>query len=93
MSNINVINTPTYLVIKNSGRLEVRPTQVQFISIAKQGPRGAQGIQGETGPHGGGLNSVQEDPDPHLGGHLILGAYNIVGQLENDSLILDGGLM
>lgn len=40
-----------------------------------------------------GLDSVSEDLSPELGGDLTLGSYNIVGTLENNTLILDGGLL
>jgi len=46
-----------------------------------------------TGSGGAGLGSLVEDPSPELGGDLTLNAYNIIGQLENDDLILDGGLV
>lgn len=51
-----------------------------------------EGIQGPPGV-GGGLAAVADDPAPALGGDLTLGVHNIVGTLENNTLILDGGLL
>mgnify|MGYP000172588167 CR=1 FL=1 len=41
----------------------------------------------------GGLAEVADDTSPSLGGDLTLGSYNIIGQLENNTFILDGGLL
>jgi hypothetical protein len=82
--------------------------QVQIVSVARQGLKGASayeiavangyvgtetqwlaGLQGT----GGGLASVQADPNPTLGGNLQLNNFELVGQLESNGLILDGGLL
>lgn len=75
---------------------------IEILEVAAQGPRGIQGeqgiqgIQGEQGPQGDpgpGLMAVVDDPDPHLGGDLIMSGYQIKGQAETTDLIIDGGLL
>ena len=74
---------------------------VQVVTEGIQGPAGPEGPEGDPGPQGpegppgsgGGIEQLADDPSPELGGDLNLGAYNIIGQLENDQFILDGGLL
>jgi len=47
----------------------------------------------DVGSGGSGITQVADDPSPSLGGDLELGAFNIIGQLENIDFILDGGLL
>lgn len=86
----------TLNIIRNNTVLEVSTKAVKLLSIGMQGPQGIQGpagVAGPPGPPGGGLMAVEDDPNPTLGGDLILGPYNIIGQLENITLVLDGGLL
>lgn len=61
--------------------VEVVEEVVEVIEVAEQGPSGASG---------GVLN---EDPSPTLGADLLLNGHSIVGSLENNSFVIDGGLL
>jgi len=37
--------------------------------------------------------SLVDDPNPKLGGDLQLNSHTIIGQLEQETLVLDGGLL
>lgn len=50
---------------------------------------GAQGPAGPPGP----MSEVADDLSPSLGGDLELGAFNIIGTLENTTFVVDGGLL
>lgn len=50
-------------------------------------------LRGPEGPVGDGLEALEDDTSPSLGGDLALGSYNILGQMENPSLVIDGGLL
>lgn len=52
-----------------------------------------RGMQGPPGDAGGGLTAVVEDLSPELGGDLVLNSFDILGQLDNPTLTLDGGLL
>lgn len=43
--------------------------------------------------NGGGSYGLAADPSPTLGGDLQLNGHVVVGSLETESLILDGGLV
>ena len=64
--------------------VKVGTPRLKIIAVARQGI---------SGTSGGGLSALAEDTTPQLGGNLVLGAFNIVGQLENQTFILDGGLI
>lgn len=83
---ILIVNDYPYLlnVIADDNRLVIKEPELKLISVAQQGPQG---------PAGGGLTSIIDDPSPELGGDLVLGPHNIIGQLENTSFVLDGGLI
>lgn len=94
-------DTDTLKIISSETKLNLEDTNLTFIAMAEQGPTGvagAQGPQGDPGPPGaqgppGLLNEIQDDLSPQLGGDLDLGSYNILGQLENPTLVIDGGLL
>lgn len=44
-------------------------------------------------PPGSGIAAIEEDENPTLGGDLELNGFAIKGELENENLILDGGLI
>lgn len=67
-----------------SSKLVLNDDQVKILSVGEQGPQGADGVGGSL---------VEDDPSPSLGGDLVLGPYNIVGQLENPDFVIDGGLI
>lgn len=92
-NTLNIENPTNRLVIEEDDViLRIENSNITVVSVAEQGPQGIQGIQGPPGAAGG-LQAVQDDPNPVLGGDLTLGTYNIIGQLENTTLILDGGLL
>lgn len=46
-------------------------------------------LPGPPGPP----STLQDDPDPTLGADLKLNSHRVVGQLETETLIIDGGLL
>jgi len=100
-NNIRITNTNSTIVVEDEIQIIVDEVNVRLLqsvdsskilAVVTAGPQGPQGIQGIQGPAGG-LASIEEDSAPNLGGDLMLGGYNLVGQLENPDLILDGGLL
>lgn len=81
-------NSNTLTITKAVTNLVIPFDRVRILSVGTQGPAGVDGIDGV-----GGLTSVQDDPAPALGGNLIMGPYNFIGQVENDDFIIDGGLI
>lgn len=79
---LNIISDTTTLVIPSDS--------VNILSVGTQGP---PGIQGPQGIPGSGIASLQDDPNPTLGGDLITDGYQFVGQIETEDFILDGGLL
>lgn len=59
--------------------------EVRVLSVAAQGPSGADGQDG--------MLTISEDTSPELGGDLSLGSFNIIGQVETPDFIIDGGLL
>jgi hypothetical protein len=88
-STLEIIEEVTTLEIINGDETTVLEIEgestIDILEIAEQGLPGADG--------GEGLAAVEDDPAPTLGGDLNLGAFNIIGQLENEAFILDGGLL
>lgn len=60
--------------------LEVEQPEVGYILLE-------EAIPGPSGP------GVSSDLNPTLAGNLNLGAFNIHGELENEQLVIDGGLL
>lgn len=88
---IEVTKVKTYLTINETGTsLLVERPRISIIEVAKQGPAGPPGPQG---PAGSGLAALQDDPNPTLGGNLNLNGFQIIGQVDDTGLIIDGGLV
>lgn len=61
----------------------ITDTQVNIVSVGEQGP---------PGPPGQGY-SLRDDTSPTLGGDLVLNGFGIRGGLEQEFLVVDGGLL
>lgn len=46
-------------------------------------------VPGPPGPP----SVLQDDPDPTLGADLKLNSHRVIGQLEAETLVIDGGLL
>ncbi len=91
---IQIVEEVTDLIITNSGDRVVLqiadPVIVELLEVGIIGPQGLQGLQGEPGASGG---SLITDPNPTLGADLQLNGFVVIGTLENQTFILDGGLL
>ena len=76
------------LEIEDEAILEItEPTVVEILEVGMQGPQGPPGAAQ-------GIDNVVEDTSPQLGGDLDLNGYGIVnGALEDNTLVLEGGLL
>lgn len=54
-----------------------------------QGEQGLAGLKGDKGD----TAVLRDDPDPMLTGDLKLNGFTIIGALEKQTLIIDGGLL
>lgn len=57
-----------------------------------KGDQGLQGFKGDKGDKGD-TSVLRDDPDPTLTADLQLAGHKIVGTLDNDTLVIDGGLI
>lgn len=90
MDKLQIIDDRPILQVGSSGFLRLEKTGIKLLSIGSQGVRGPAGATGATG---GGLERVQDDPNPHLGGNLDMNGFQFLGQAESDDFYIDGGLI
>jgi len=79
VSRVEIFNETTLI--------DARAVGVEIVQVAMQGDPGPPGAAGS------GLANVEDDTSPSLGGNLVLNSHVIVGTLETNLLILDGGLI